>query len=181
MHAVLHRALEQAMKWGLVFRNVTDLVDPPSSKKPELVTWNVQEAKKFLDQVRGSRFYPMYCLAYIGLREGEILGLHVEDFSKENHSITIRHALQYIMGKGLILTEPKTETSKRTIKLPDFVYEALCAHPIKENQKLLFETSVGTPFSPRNFFRDFKDQSRAAGLPEIRFHDLRHFAVSYLI
>jgi integrase len=44
----------------------------------------------------------------------------------------------------------------------------------------MFTTGNGTPFSPRNFFRDFKEQIEKAGLPQIRFHDLRHTAVSYL-
>lgn len=181
MHAVLHKALEQAMKWGLVVRNVCDLVDSPKPANKAPATWTVEQSKRFLEQVKDSRFFPMYCLAYIGLREGEILGLSVSDFSREAHSITIRQALSYLPGKGLVISEPKTEASKRTIKLPDFVYEALRDHPLKENQTLLFVTSANTPFSPRNFFRDFKEQAKAAGLPEIRFHDLRHFAVSYMI
>lgn len=181
MHAVLHKALEQAMKWGLVVRNVCDLVDSPQPTKKAPTTWTVEQSKRFLEQVRDSRFYPMYTLAYIGLREGEILGLSVSDFNREARTITIRQALSYLPGIGLVISEPKTEASKRTIKLPDFVYEALSAHPLKENQKLMFVTSANTPFSPRNFLRDFKEQLKAAGLPEIRFHDLRHFAVSFLI
>jgi len=72
-------------------------------------------------------------------------GKQVEDFSRENHTITIRYALHYLPRKGLVLAEPKTETSKWTIKLPDFVYRALCDHPVQENQKFLFVTLVGTP------------------------------------
>lgn len=181
MHAVLHKALDQAMKWGLVARNVADLVDPPRPTKNIPKTWTVEQSKRFLEQVKDSRFFPMYCLAYIGLREGEILGLAVKDFDRENHTITIRQALQYITGRGLIIAEPKTESSKRTIKLPDFVYEALVNHPVNKDQELLFVTSNNTPFNPRNFVRDFKSQTKEAGLPEIRFHDLRHFAVSFLI
>lgn len=181
MHAVLHKALEQAMKWGLVSRNVTDLVESPKPTKKTPDIWTVEQSKRFLDQVRGTRWYPMYTLAYIGLREGEILGIAVSDFNREAHTITVRQQVQYLPGKGLIVSEPKTEASKRTIKLPDFVYEALKSHPLKENQELLFVTSAGTPFSPRNFLRKFKEQTAAANLPEIRFHDLRHFAVSYMI
>ena len=181
MHNFLHKALDQAAKWGMVARNVTDLVDPPTPDKKSPTIWTVEQSKKFLNQVKDSRFYPMYTLAYIGLREGEILGLPVDCFDRENHTVTIRQALSYLVGKGLVISEPKTEASKRTIKLPDFVYEALMAHPLKENQQLMFVTANGTPFSPRNFFRHFKDQAKLAGLPEIRFHDLRHFAVSFLI
>lgn len=181
MHAVLHKALKQAVKWGLLVRNVADLVDVPKPVNPSREMWTVEQSKCFLKQVSTSRFYPMYCLAFIGLREGEILGLAVEDFNSQAHTITIKQQVQSLNGKGLVISEPKTEASKRTIKLPDFVYEALKNHPLKENQRLMFETSNGTPFSPRNFVRDFKKQAALAGLPEIRFHDLRHFAVSYLI
>jgi len=183
MHAILHKALEQAMKWGLVIRNVTDLVDPPSLSRSPQATWNTEQAKRFLEQVKGSRCYPMYCLAFIGLREGEILGLQVEDFDPIAHTISIRHALEYLIGKGLVLTEPKTESGKRTIKLPDFVYIPLKEHRdgLERKQGFLFTTGNGTPFSPRNLFRDFKEQTRTAGLPDIRFHDLRHQAVSFMI
>lgn len=70
---------------------------PPLRGSPR-PTWTVEQAKRFLEHVSGSRFYPMYCLAYIGLRKGEILGLQVEDFSRENHTITIRYALHYLPG-----------------------------------------------------------------------------------
>ncbi len=181
IHAVLHKSLEQATKWGLVIRNVTDLVESPQPSKKDPTTWTIDQATKFLDKSKNSRFYPMYCLAFIGLREGEILGLGVDDFNRENRTITIRQQVQYLQGKGLLISEPKTESSKRTIKLPDFIYKALINHPINENQQLLFVTANNTPFSPRNFLREFKKQSESAGLPDIRFHDLRHFAVTYLI
>jgi len=183
IHSILHKTLDQALKWGLTTRNIADLVDPPRIQKKEPIIWTVDQAKTFLKAVESSRFYPMYCLAFIGLREGEILGLHIEDFDKVNRTISIRHALQYLTGKGLVLNEPKTEKGKRTIKLPDFVYLALIKHldSLNSNQGFMFTTGNGTPFSPRNFFRDFQEQSESAGLPRIRFHDLRHTAVSFMI
>jgi integrase len=54
----------------------------------------------------------MYKLAFLWLREGEILGLQIEDFLRESRTISIRHAIQYLVGKGLVLTEPKTEKGK---------------------------------------------------------------------
>jgi integrase len=183
LHAIMHKTLEQALRWGLVARNVADLVDPPAMKKNPPVTYSAEQVKVFLAQTRASRFYPMYCLACIGLREGEILGLHIEDFNREAQTIQIKHAVQYLIGKGLVETEPKTEKGKRSLILPDFVYAALVEHcdKIKANQGLMFTTGNGTPFSPRNFYRDFKEQTAAAGLPSIRFHDLRHTAITLMI
>ncbi len=74
IHAVLHKALDQAVRFGLVARNVSDLVDAPRPTKTEPTIWTVDQAKKFLEQVRDTRYYPMFCLSYIGLREGELLG-----------------------------------------------------------------------------------------------------------
>src|SRR5512146_2050812 len=108
IHAVLHKALDQAVRFGLVARNVSDLVDAPRSTKTEPTIWTVDQAKKFLEQVRGTRYYPMFCLSYIGLREVELLGLYTENFSRENHTITINHSLQFIPKKGLVIQEPKT-------------------------------------------------------------------------
>lgn len=183
IHSILHKTLDQALKWGLITRNVADLVDPPRIQKKEPDIWTVNQVKTFLKSVEDSRFYPMYCLAFIGLREGEILGLQIEDFDKENGTISIRHALQYLMGKGLVLNEPKTEKGKRSIKLPGFVYDALKKHhdSLNRNQGFMFTTGNDTPFSPRNFFRDFQEQAEKAGLPRIRFHDLRHTAVSLMM
>lgn len=183
MHSILHKALEQATRWGLVVRNVSDLVDPPVVKRKAPDTLSADQVNQFLDQVKASRFYPMYCLAFVGLREGEILDLHIEDFDRVEHTIHIKHAVQYLVGKGLVITEPKTEKARRSIKLPDFVYDPLVQHVDQQNrnQGLMFVTSAGTPFSPRNFFRDYKEQLEAAGLPDIRFHDLRHTTATLLL
>jgi integrase len=175
--------LVQALKWGLVIRNVADLVDAPSVKRKAPVTFTPGQVKIFLESVRGNRFYPIYVLAFAGLREGELLGLHVEDVDMENHIINVRHAVQYLIGKGLVITEPKTDSSKRAVKLPDFIWVVLKKHldSLKRNQGLIFTTGNGTPFSPRNLIRDFKECLTSAGLPEIRFHDLRHTTASLLL
>ena len=90
----------------------------------------------------------MYCLAFVGLREGEILGLCFEDFDQDNHTINIRHAVQYLMGKGLTITEPKTEKSKRSIPLPDFVYDALVKYCDSHSVSSGFKSLVGHKIRP---------------------------------
>jgi integrase len=88
-----------------------------------------------------------------------------------------------LIGKGLIITEPKTDKARRTIAVPDFVMQSLKEHCDSQNrnQGLIFTTSTGTPFSPRNVIRYFKQALVKAGLPEIRFHDLRHTAATLLL
>ena len=184
IHAVLHKTLDQAMKWGLVVRNVADLVDPPTVKRKAPQTLSLEQAKVFLEQSRTSRYYPLYALAIgCGLRIGEVLGLHHEDIDWDSRTLHIRHAVQYLIGQGLLITEPKTDKAKRPIRMPDFVVDALKTHCAAKKEKtgLLFTTSNHTPYSPRNLVRDFKQQLTRAGLPDIRFHDLRHTTATLLL
>jgi len=181
IHSVMHKSLDQALRWGLVQRNVADLVDAPSVKRKALNVWSVEQTKKFLDTVKDRRFYPIYVIAIsCGMREGEILGLHYEDVDFENGLIHVRHAIQYLLGKGLVLTEPKTEKARRSIKMPDITLQALRQHYDKQkrNQGFIFITGNNTPISPRNLVRDFKSVLAETGLPDIRFYDLRHLCAT---
>jgi len=91
-----------------------------------------------------------------------------------------------------VLAEPKTATSCRTLPLPAELVAALKAHRARQNGErlkagdrwkdygLVFSTSIGTPISPRNLVRDFQALREKAGLPPMRFHDLRHSCISFL-
>ena len=99
--------------------------------------------------------------------------------------------LVFIPGGGLILQEPKTEKSRRMIVLPDFIKDALRIHLIKRqvlSQKpswkelgLLFTTDIGTPINPQNMLKHFKRKLAEAGLPNIKFHSIRHSVASILL
>jgi integrase len=184
MHSVLHKALGQALKWGIVVRNVCDLVEAPHPKRKAPATLTPDQVKKFLETVKDHRWYPIYVLSlYCGFREGEVLGIYFEDLDLLHDVIHVRHAVQYLVGKGLVITEPKTDSAKRTVTIPGFAHDVLVEylHPLKRNQGLVFVTSHGTPISPRNLIRHFKQALEEAGLPEIRFHDLRHTHASLLL
>jgi|SRR5579859_947897 len=80
IHNILHRTLEQAVRWSLVPRNVTDLVDAPKPRQFERTTWSAEEARRYLEVARTHRLYALYVLAlYTGMRQGELLGLQYED------------------------------------------------------------------------------------------------------
>lgn len=184
MHSIIHKALDQALKWNLVVRNVSTLTDPPSPKRKSPVTWDAEQAKCFLEAVKYHRWYPIYLLAiYCGLREGEILGLHHEDIDLLHKTIYVRHAVQSLKGSGLVITEPKTQSAKRAVTIPGNAVSVLVEYLYnkKGNQGLIFTTSTGRPISPRNLVRHFKAEIEKAGLPEIRFHDLRHTHASLLL
>jgi integrase len=177
IHAVLHKALFQALKWGLVSRNVSDLVDKPKTESKTFKTWSVDEVNRFLDAVVDHRWYPIYVLAiHTGLRQGELLGLHRDDIDLEKGVINVRHQISSIRGQGLTITEPKTDKAKRPVILPPSALEALKPYleVIDSSPGLIFKTSTGKPISPRNILRHFKQVIDQVKLPEIRFHDLRH-------
>jgi len=184
IHAVIHRALEQALKWGLVVRNVADLVDAPRPVKKTPLTFTETQTRLFLDGVKDHRWFLIYLLAIVGgLREGELLGLHIEDISLENKLIYVHRAIQALPGKGLVETEPKTETAKRLVTLPDFAIEPLSVYidSLNRNQGLLFTTSTGKPISPRNLLRHFHETLDKLGIEKMPFHSLRHLSASLLL
>jgi integrase len=179
IHSIIHKVLDNAFKQGLVSRNVSDLVDPPKVTKKPLNTWSTEQVKQFLLVIVDHKWEAIYTLAIAtGMREGEILALHWEDI--KGNILSVRHSLQVIKGEGMVISEPKSDSSKRTINLPNYVYETLLKHQDKTGRTkgLVFTTSTGKPISPRNLVRDFKSLLAKHGLPEIRFHDLRHTSKS---
>ncbi len=184
IHAVLHRALGQALKWGLVTRNVTDLVEKPRPGKRTFTTWSAAEVKQFLEAVSDHRWHPIYALAiYTGMRQGEILGLHRDDIDLVRGIIHVRHQVSAIVGQGLTITQPKSDKAHRPITVPPSALEILSAYldTVDARSKLIFTTSTGRPISPRNILRHFKSVIERTELPDIRFHDLRHTHATLLL
>ncbi len=190
---VLRASLNRAIKWGLIVRNAATLVDAPRYEKQRITTLTSEQAKIFLDFARENRFYPLYCVAlFLGLRLGEASGLRWVDVDFEQGVIRISVALQRVEGK-LRLVEPKTKLSKRSLPIPDLVFNALKFH--RKNQLtekllvgskwqdrgLVFTTRIGTPVDPRGVLRNFHKILSDAQLPKIRFHDLRHSCATLLL
>jgi integrase len=194
LRVVLRAALNQARKWSLVSRNAAELVEPPRWERFRIEPLSPEQARALLEAVKGHRLEALYAVALsCGLRMGEVLGLSWQDTDLENSRMTVSQALQRQKGRGLLLTETKTDRSRRTLALPAPLVAALRAHRIQQLEErlaagsrwqdsgLVFTSGVGTPLEPRNFFRSFKIALNKAGLPDIRFHDLRHSAASLML
>lgn len=192
-HAVLRRALNQALRWGLVPRNVATLVDAPSPGHTEIQPFTPEQARAFLEAVKGDRLEALYSVAVaIGLRQGEALGLRWPDVDFDASTLSVRKALQRIEGK-LQLVEPKTARSRRTINLPQVAVAALWRHrAVQERERQfagdrwvesghIFTTSVGTPLDGCSVNHQFQRDLKKAGLPRLRFHDLRHGCATLLL
>ena len=196
LRAVLRRALGQAVKWGVATRNVATLTDPPRVERPEMQVLTPDQARAFLDTVRGDRLEALYAVALaLGLRQGEALGLRWQDVDLDADVLHVRVALQRIRGEKARLVEPKTRQSRRTLPLPPPIVAQLRTHRARqledrllagrrwqgEEWGLVFATTLGGPLDARHVVYYFKRQLGRAGLPDIRFHDLRHSCASLLL
>jgi integrase len=192
----LRTALETARRWRLVAENVAALVDPPIPNHRPAVTLTPEQGKAFLATVADHRLFALFLLALrTGMREGELLGLLWADCDLAAGEIRITGQMQKIGGK-LVRTTTKTKKSKRTIYLDDDLIAALTAHQRNQLEEkrlrrrpgyewhehgLVFASEVGTPYFARNLLGKFKKQLQKAGLPDMRFHDLRHTAGSLML
>jgi len=180
IHHFLHSSLRIAYKWGLVLRNVADLVEPPASERKTATILTASQARQLLEVVRQDRLYPLYvCAVSLGMRQGELLALEWPDVDFERRTISISKQLQYIPGMGLLVKPPKTRASIRTLPLPDVAFSALLEHKARSNSQLIFATANSTPFSPRNILRHFHATLAEMGLPKMAFHNLRHSCASF--
>jgi len=188
----LRAALNEAMRSGLVNRNAPAQVRPPKQLRRPPQVFNKAQARAFLDAIRGHRLESLFLVALcMGMREGEVLGLSKADVDLENKRLHIRHSLQRIDGK-LMLVPTKTEESQRSPILPDVVVSSLGAHFSRQDDErmmagsdwvetgMVFTTGKGTLLDARNVLREYYKIRDTAGLPSIRFHDLRHSAASLL-
>ena len=119
VHAVLHRALRDAVKWGYLQTNAAACADPPraSAQHKELPVWSEEQLHAFFDSVAQQRLYPLWrFLAMTGCRRGEALGLTWRDLDIEEGRVAIVRALVPINGR-LCETEPKTKRGRRLIAL----------------------------------------------------------------
>jgi len=193
-HAILHKSLNQAVKWGLMGRNPADAVTRPRETKHEMSVLNLEQVKSLLSFLVGSRFEALYYLALTtGLREGELLGLKWNDLDWGSSRLQIKRQLQRIPHEGLHLVEPKSKAGRRAITLGYQAVEKLRGHnELQQKERLfagerwqendlIFPSTIGTPMEPRNLIR-FHDETLAKiGLPPIRFHDLRHTAATLML
>jgi integrase len=187
-HAVLHRALKQAVRWSMVPRNVCDAVDVPQVRREDMHPLTPEQARRFLDAARGERLEALYVVAvYAGLRPGELLALGWEDVDRG-----ILHVNRALSDGEF--TTPKTKRSRRRIDLSAGSIAALRRHRVRQLEErmaraglwrdhaLVFPSSVGTPLSHRNVVRSFKAVLKRADLPAvIRLYDLRHTCATLLL
>lgn len=193
LHAVLHRVLHQAVRWGSAVRNVATLVDSPRRLRREMTTLSPEQARAFLTAIVGQRLEALYVLALTtGMRQGELLALRWRDVDMTHRTAQVTATLH--QGPvGPRFAEPKTPRSRRQITLGTAAAEALRSHRARQLEErlrlgpswadldLIFTDEVGQPLDGKHLTRRFYPLLAEAGLPRIRFHDLRHTAATLLL
>lgn len=101
IRAVLRQALNQALRWGLVARNVASLIEPPKAERFAIKPLSPAQAAHLLDAARGDRLEALYTVALtVGLRQGEALGLRWEDIDFGARTLRVAVALQAVGCPG---------------------------------------------------------------------------------
>lgn len=186
-YAVLHRALNQAVKLGLVARNVCHAVEKAKPKRVTFQVLNPEQVVRFWEAAEADRLHAMYVLAVAtGLRQGELFALRWEDIDITSKRLSVVHQLIELKGE-MELGEPKSATGRRSVTLPDFAVQVLREHRFRMNEEghespWVFCATTGTWLRKSNVIRrSFKPILKRAELPDIRFHDLRHTAATLLL
>jgi integrase len=193
-HVVIHKALQTAIKWGVVPHNVADGVDIPRSRHREMQVWDKAEMSRFLEAVKTTPYYAMFYLAlFTGMRRSELLALRWQDIDFSGGEVSVNRGLLQLEDGSFMFTEPKSAKSRRTIALPPSSLEVLQEHkskivsnrlmidlPLKERD-LIFSTIDGKPLRPNTVSRAWTILATRAGVKVIRFHDARHTHATLLL
>jgi len=194
VHVTLHAALKQAVREGYLGRNPVDAVDRPTAETTEFQVWSEEQARQFLINATGSLYETLFYLALTtGMRKGELLGLKWSDLDEAECTLFVQRQLQRIPHQGYVLVAPKTKAGRRKIKLGPETLKKLKAFQEQQERLrvaagdkwqengMMFTSSIGTFLDQTKVSREFKKVLKRAGLPDIRFHDLRHTSLSSLM
>jgi len=194
IHGMVHKALENAVRWQIIPRNVAQMVELPRVEKKETTVLTREQVQRLVEAAKDHELYiPILLAVTTGMRYAEIFGLAWKDIDLDKRFIHVRQQLVRTKGE-FRLTEPKTKSSERVISLPESLVAPLRRHKAEQaQQKLLIGPTYnpdglvccrpedGQPYSATPVRRKFDSLLDKAGLPRIRIHDLRHTVATLLL
>jgi len=193
-HAVIHKALQTAFKWGLVNRNVADGVDVPRIRRTEMQTWDEDDITRFLETAKDSPYYALFYIAlFTGMRRSELLGLKWSDVDFILSQVYINRSLHHLKDGCYVFSQPKSARSRRTIAMSPSAILTLKEHREKQeamrtmlglppkDDDLVFSTLEGKALRPDTVTRAFSMLASRAGVKVIRLHDARHTHASLML
>ncbi len=199
-HAIIHSALEYAVKTDMVIQNVASKVDRPKKNDFQPVFLSAEETQKMFETLKGKKLeLPVLVAAFYGLRRGEVLGLKWDAIDFERGTISIKRTVTSINLDGkyqeIEKESAKTKSSLRTLPLIDSFKEYFMQ--LKEAQELnkkvcgncynyqydgyVFVDEMGERMKANYLTTRFPEILEKKGLRRMRFHDLRHSCASLLL
>lgn len=195
----LRRALGDAVRDGLVHRNVAALARPP-----RVTPRTIEPGRDYLEAAQLRRLLAVASeyrigglvtvAATTGMRQGELLGLAWDDIDWSAGTLTVRRSMARAWSGGYELSAPKTNRSRRTVHLPATAVDALrreqreqdaardaAGSAWQDTDRLVFTDAIGRPLYPTAVHRAFRELLTAAGLAFVPFHGLRHSAATALL
>ncbi|HEU5377638.1 MAG TPA: tyrosine-type recombinase/integrase [Ktedonobacteraceae bacterium] len=194
MHDLLSKAIKNAVRWKLISFNIMEDVTPPRPEEREVIILTQNQAQELLKVAQEHDLNAFISLAITtGMRHGELLALRWHDIDFDEGCLHVRHTVNRQGGSGYIEGDPKTRKSRRRIILVPFVLEELKEHRRRQEGKrqevgavwvdkdLVFPNNQGKFLPAGTNLARFRKVLKAAGLPPMRVHDLRHNAGTLLM
>ena len=191
VHIIVGACLKEAMRKGLIARNPQEQATAPrvianADGSHGFTTWTAPDLAAFLRSSADHRHACLWAfLAFTGCRRGEALGLRWQDVDLERGRASIQQTVGKVAGQ-VVIGSTKTGAGRRPVALDPALVQRLREHQgAQEREKhligsgyhdqgLVFASPDGTPIYPEGVSRMFQDAAKAAGVPVIRLHDLRH-------
>lgn len=174
IHQVLSSAMDFAKSQKLIAINPTEGCALPKLEHREMKTLTADQLSAFLTEAKRSGVYEMYYLELAtGLRRGELLGLKWEDVDLDNGVLHIRRQVARINGE-VVEAPLKTKNSYRTLFIGEDAVGILREQKAQAVSEYVFPSPTGGPISPDSVLNMLHRVLKRAGLPRVRFHDLRH-------
>ena len=175
IHQMIGSAYNLAMEQKLVSKNPTQGCALPKVEHKEMRTLTTDQLSTFFQEARDSGVYELYYLDLAtGLRRGELLGLKWTDVDFQHGVLKIQRAISRQNGK-VVEVPLKTKNAYRTLPLSADAIDVLMQQRRKtSNSEWVFPSPTGGPMSPDSVLHMLHRVLKRAGLPKVRFHDLRH-------
>lgn len=187
VHTILSKAFSDGMRRGTLAKNPASRATAPKQRRREFMTWTAPQLRRFLESSKEDRLYPLWFLAATtGMRRSELLGLRWGDLDLEAGRLSIQQRVVLVDAKPVVLFGTKRESSRRLLKLDRATVQVLASWRVTqiedrlaageswEDSGLVFTQTTGAGMHPERVSRRFRILRDRAGLPAIRFHDLRH-------